>query len=342
MVTGIPIGLLDRKKSITLSDMKHTINKLNQAQEKLGFHIPPDLFDYIASLKKPEVEFGNEEWLFWTLSDGQKNESENFIVSATLDFRQEWNLEGLVFATNGTGDYLLLLKEDESNEFSETIFVMMHETVEIKVFAECLDDLLEYGPEDYFYSDEFHFKLDDENKVVSWNEAEHSSATAVHESDSTADLNDLPDLLDDDDRLRALLDDLIDDHVTSRTSDIVQGLEKLRVSNDEAHKVWALNKLSDIYLRGFGPIPKDLKKALDLNQQAIELNSHRAYANRAACYFMGLGMERDLDKALEWVSKANELSKSNVFAKTIARKKDGGMYDSLVAAISKEIKKKKK
>ena len=151
--------------------------------------------------------------------------------------------------------------------------------------------------------------------------------------------NNADDLYDDDYKLRSYLDDLIDDQRTDQVSDIIQGLENLSESSDNDHKVCALNKLSDIYLREFGPVPPNLEKALDYNQQAMDLNSHKAFSNRAACYFMGLGMERDLKKALEFAKRANELSKSNRFASAFAAREGGGLYDRLVTSIKKEIRK---
>lgn len=52
--------------------------------------------------------------------------------------------------------------------------------------------------------------------------------------------------------LRSRIDDLIDDQATDSTMTILQGLEKLSVCKDERHQVWALNKLADLYFKGFG------------------------------------------------------------------------------------------
>jgi len=151
------------------------------------------------------------------------------------------------------------------------------------------------------------------------------------------------DLFDEDYKLRHALDDLIDEQKTEQASEIIQGLEKLTTCDDVGHRAWALNKLSDIYLKGFGPVPRNPDKALEYNQQAMDLNSHKAFSNRAACYFAGMmGMQRDLHKALELAIKANELSKTNMFAEAFAEKEGGGLYDKLVALIKKEIKKEKK
>lgn len=310
---------------------KFITDKLNQAQEQLGVVIPKDIYTFISKLKTSEVKFGEEEWLFWTLDDSEDN---NFITESTLDFRNEWKMQGLVFATNGLGDYLVLLS-DEYGGYQEKIFVIMHETAEIKLFAENMKTLVSEGPEYYYMSDEYCYKLDDDNTVIPWSEDDEKKRFRDEEAGR------VDDSLDEADALRSKLDDLIDEGATDKASEILEGLEKLSEGDDEATKVWSINKLSDLYLRGFGPVPHNLEKALAYNQQAMDLNSHKAYSNRAACYFAGIGMERDLDKALELAMKANEISKSNFFASTMSGKDGGGMYEGLVIMIRQEMKKKK-
>jgi hypothetical protein len=307
-----------------LRSRKHTI-KLKQAQDKLKLKLPDQLFDFISRLDKPEVSFGKEEWLFWTLNDKLDNEASNFIIEISLDFKKEWGLDGIVFAANGIGDYLVVLPD----RFGEQILVMMHESAELKLFGNSIDDLLKNGPEDYFWSDDYIFKLDDD-KLVGRNTEENSESPT-----------DQIELRDEDDKLRSYLDDMIDDQRTEKSSELLTGLEKLIGSTNESNKVWALNKLSDIYLKGFGPIPKNMTMALDYNQRAIDLNSHKALSNRAACYFFGFGLDKDIEKAHEFATKANELSKANRFANILATKEGGGMYDKLVDMIEAELKKQR-
>lgn len=306
--------------------------KLLQTEEKLGYSIPKYLFNFIANLNEPKIQFGQEEWLFWTVTDKPEDIEDNFICTHSADFHNEWGVKGFVFATNGIGDYLVILRDEHDKEFLPQVFVMMHETAELKVFAVNWNDLIKYGPDDYFWNDEFYLKLDENNKVIMWSENNILS-------DDIQNSNDEKDFFDDDYTLRSRLDDLIDEERTDLTSEIIQGLEQLTECKEESHKIWALNKLSDIYLKGFGTIPSDTSKALDYNQSAIDLNSHKAYSNRAACLFFGLGLTKDLNKALDYATKANELSKSNFFADIFATKEDGGMYDNLVDMINNEIAK---
>jgi len=305
---------------------KSQIDKLKQAEDKLGIKFPPQLFKFISKLKNPEVTFGKEEWLVWTFNDKPDDSTDNFIVEISLDFKKEWGLDGLVFATNGIGDYLAVLPD----KFGDQILIVMHETAELKIFGNSIDHILKDGPDDYFWSDDYVFKLDDGRLIEYENEDKSENSTTEI------------DLRDDDDKLRLYLDDLIDDQRTEKTSDIVSGLEKLVDSSDVNNKVWALNKLSDIYLKGFGPIPTNITTALEYNQRAIDLDSHRALSNRAACYFFGLGVDKDIQKALELAIKANDLSKANRFAGIIATKDGGGMYDKLVNMIQAEFEKQAK
>jgi hypothetical protein len=300
---------------------RHVTTKLKEAQRKLGLYFPDQLFDFISRLDKTDVKFGKETWLFWSLTDKPNNATENYIVDSSVNFNNEWGLDGLVFADNGIGDYLLVLP----NDCDEQILIMMHEVAELKLFSKSIQELAEKGPENYFWSDNYLYKLDEDNNLIRGEKQE--------------DVTSARDYFGEDYKLRSYLDDLIDDQKTDKVTDIIIGLEELIENADENHRVWALNKLSDIYLRGFGVMPPDMTKALDYNQRAIDLNSHQAFSNRAACYFFGLGVTKDAEKALEFATRANELSKSNQFADIFATKQGGGMYDKLVDMITTEIKK---
>ncbi len=311
-----------------------TIKKLLQAEEKLGYALPKYLFDFIAKLIKPEVQLGHEKWFFWTVTDQSDDPEDNFIITYSADFYDEWGVNGFVFAANGLGDYLALLRDEQNEDFLPQVFVMMHETAELKVFAANWDDLIKYGPDDYIWTDEFYLKLDDNNKPITGSQSSEVSA-------ETENINHEKDFFDDDYALRSKLDDLIDDERTDLAGEIIRGLKKLTKCDEEFHKIWALNKLSDIYLKGFGAVQPDMDKDLKYNQLTIDLDSHVAYSNRAACYFFGLGgLSIDLDQALAFATKANDLSKSNMFADIFATKSGGGMYDRLVDMIKGEIRKR--
>ncbi|MCZ8214780.1 MAG: hypothetical protein O9262_01000, partial [Cyclobacteriaceae bacterium] len=259
---------------------RHIKAKLRQAQDELGLYLPEKIFDFIAKLDKADVKFGSETWSFCSVNDKPKDSSDNYIIDRSVNFSNEWSLDGIIFADNGIGDYLLVLPY----ECGERILVTMHEIAELRLFSNNIDELSKTGPENYVVSDNYLFKLDEDNNLIRGEIPSEGGSSREY--------------FGDDYQLRSYLDNLIDDQKTEKITDIVIGLEELIENADEKHKVWALNKLSDIYLKGFGAMPPDMTKALDYNQKAIDLNSHQALANRAACYFFGLGMSKDVAKAL--------------------------------------------
>jgi TPR repeat protein len=158
-----------------------------------------------------------------------------------------------------------------------------------------------------------------------------------------------PDAVDEEDHyfgenydLRSRIDDLIDDQVHDSATIIVAGLQKLAVCKEPRHQEWSLNKLADLHFKGFGPIEKDVPKALAYNQKAVDLNSHLAMSRLATCMFLGIGMEKDLEQGLVLAKRANELSRSNAFASELAKKKGGGMYDDLVEKMEQALAKETK
>jgi hypothetical protein len=297
------------------------MEKLIHVENKLQLTIPKYLFEFIASLNNEEVAFGEETWMFWTVNDNVNEIDDNFILKSTISFIEEWTLDGLVFATNGIGDYILLLK-NENNDFKEEIFVLMHEVAEIRLFASSWTDLIHNGPIEYFWNEEYIYKIDEDGVTV---KGEFEIDPYFKDYD-----------------LKSKIDDLIDERDETKLNEIIDGLRILSESKDESHKAWAYNKFSDYYLRGFGYLQKDIILALEYNQKAMELNNHKAFSNRAAAYFAGIGVERNIEKALEFAEKANELSKSNIFASDISEKINGGLYEDLVKTLKREIKKNKK
>ena len=190
---------------------KSPVQKLKDAEKKLKINFPSSLFKFLSTLDNPEVSFGEEEWIVWTLNDSPGGVADNFIVASSLDFKNEWGLSGLVFATNGIGDYLVVIPE----KFGEQILVIMHETAEIKLFGNSIDEVMKFGPEDYFWSDDYLFKIDDDGSLVE-GKGEDQSESGPEGID----------FLDEDDKLRSYLDDLIDDQQTEKTSELIVGLEK--------------------------------------------------------------------------------------------------------------------
>jgi hypothetical protein len=297
-----------------------------EAEQELGFRFPEEWKNYLLQLPDSAMTYGSEEWIFPFLEE----EGRNFIVDLSKNFREEWKVDGVIFASNGIGDYLLFLPDQDEPSLMPQVFVLLHETAEVKLFSSALATLLKKGPADYFYSDDCYMKLEDGELI-------YGDETLEEEDSDEAEA-----LFEDDDyKLRWHLDELLDNERTDRANEIIDGLNKL-IGGESGYIGWAINRLSDIYFKGFGPIPRNIEKALEYNQMAINLGNPKAYSNRAACYFYGIGVDKDINKALELATKANELSKSNMFAETWTGKKDTGLYEDLVKMIQREVAKGKK
>lgn len=192
---------------------------------------------------------------------------------------------------------LVLLPDKVTNTIKEDIYISLHEYAEIRLFPNIFCLQL-YGPEDYFSSSDFYIKLDNENIIY-----------GIQASESYK--------YDQDDEIygigygkRFQLDDMIDKNQFEKSDYILQGLEELRNCGEEELEIWALNKLSEVYLKGFGSISADLKLAIDFCQEAMTLNSHKAYSNMAAAFLYGIGVEKNLEKALKLIEKAHQISKT--------------------------------
>ncbi|MBO9702820.1 MAG: hypothetical protein J7604_21585 [Sporocytophaga sp.] len=140
--------------------LKHISDKLREAELKLELRFPKKLFDFIRKLESPEVMFGEEEWLFPTVTENPDDPSENFIVSKSMWFKSQWNMNALVFAVGRYGDYLLAIQSKDGKMLKQ-IFVLIDESSEIKIFNTSLDKLLEYGPFDYMEWSDYYLKLED-------------------------------------------------------------------------------------------------------------------------------------------------------------------------------------
>jgi hypothetical protein len=293
--------------------------KLRQVEKELNYKFPITIYDFILNLNHNEVELAEDIWCFNTVLD---EEDENFILESSLFFEKQWKIKGVVIAQNFGGDELVLLDHNENN--LEEIFVTIHETAEIKLFSKNINELIKNGPLDYYFDQNFVLKLDDDENPI-WN----NNFLIISENDTSIS----------DRELKSKIDDLIDDLKFEKKLEIIQGLEKLTLSDEEDIKIWALNKLSELYLRGFGELQVDFNKAFVYNNEAINLNSYKAYASLAFCLMSGYGIEKNLKKSLEFAVKANELSKKNKYTKIVAENSNEGLYENLIKKIENEINK---
>ena len=303
----------------TIMSQKDIIRKkLNQAEKELNYKFSENIYDFILNLKEVEVEFGEDIWCFNILIDSSNEE--NYIIKSSNYFIKEWKVKGIVIAENYGGDELVLLENQICD--SEEIFVTIHETAEIKLFSQNVNELLKYGPLDYYFDQKFIIKLDEnENPVFNKNYR----------------ISPIDNEILDDRELKSKTDDLIDDSRFDKQIEILENLEKLTLSEEKEIKIWAFNKLSELYFIGFGDLKVDTVKALKNNEKAMNLNSYKAFASFAYCLLVGYGIEKNLEKSLEYAIKANELSKTNKYSKIISTKKNGGLYENLITRIENEI-----
>jgi hypothetical protein len=302
------------------------LNKIKYAEQQLQTKLPEEIVEFISSLKSHEIFFKEEEWFFFTLADAKDNSEDNFIIESSEHFRKIWGVNGVVIASNGIGDNLVLLPDKKNNELKDQIFVSLHEYAEIRLFAEDIFSLQLYGPKDYFSLPDFYIKLE-ETGAIEGNQA--SDFYKYEEDDKVFGIGY---------GNKSQLDDWIDDERFDKASDIIAGLEELSSSETDHLKIWALNKLSDIYLRGFGTISQNIAKALEMNHLAISLHSHKAYSNLAAAYFAGIGVDKDLKKALTYITKAQELSKNPSELDILSGTKRKGQYSNEIKLIKKAMK----
>ena len=88
-------------------------------------------------------------------------------------------------------------------------------------------------------------------------------------------------------------------------------------------------KLSRLYMRDEGDY-RDLKQGIQLAMRSSDLGNLNAKADLSFYYFKGLGVEKDLQRALDFLVEANELSNERF---------GGGMWDEEIELIKKEMKK---
>lgn len=123
------------------------------------------------------------------------------------------------------------------------------------------------------------------------------------------------------------LADFILDYRPDLKTQAVAALEVLL--NHRGYAGRAALKLSRLYMRDEGDF-RDLKKGIQLAMRSSDLGNLNAKADLSFYYFKGLGVEKDLQRALDFLVEANELSNERF---------GGGMWDEEIELIKQEIKK---
>ena len=73
---------------------------------------------------------------------------------------------------------------------------------------------------------------------------------------------------------------------------------------DEFKIVDAIYEIGFNYLNGNNGFEKNIKKAIEYIKKAKELNYSEAYYTLANCYKLGLGVEKDINKAYDLMKEA--------------------------------------
>ncbi len=283
---------------------------LDDLSTELGITFPGDVIAFLSQLEQPVAKFGSDEWWFSAADPELIDQA----LTRTRQFRKEWGLDGFVLADNGMGDELVMLPVAEDSPspqaLASTVFVMMHEVGELRLFALSPAELASSG--DIYATDEDDcvYRLNDNGEVEKGPAYGRMPGEPVERA---------PDPLD----LKRELDRLIDDNRFERAECLLEGLSSL-ARDGGTHAAWAEHKLSELYRHGFGPIPEDLEKMLAHNAEAVRLGNESALAHRAFFHFKGIGVEQNLELAEKLARDANKRS---------TRFGVGGLFDDLVEMI---------
>lgn len=106
--------------------------------------------------------------------------------------------------------------------------------------------------------------------------------------------------------LKELADFIIDEYPDK----IERALEALHTMQQyNVHAAWACWKEGTIYMKGVGETAPDPARGFLLTQKASDLGHTVAKSDLAFFYYKGLGVAKDLHKALQLLTEANEASK---------------------------------
>lgn len=300
---------------------------IETAEEALAGPLPPRLREFLLDLYDHQVSFKKDNWNFPVVSQEIFEPYENPLILQSMEFRQQWGILGFVFASNEIGDKLVVLSDEaDDSKFSEQIYVLIGSANLLKFFSA---DIYAAYQGDFFYSGfekYYTWKLGDNGHVVRgkeiWEDVESQTSQERF-------------FIDEYDRRKSMVDDMIDNEETDKHQEIIDTLHDLTEQEDYAR--WAWFKLSDLYFKGFGPIPVNIDQALQYNQHAVDLGHPQSMANRAFCYLSGIGLEKNVEKAYELIKAAND--------KTLHgsdEESDGLFYEMLLAIKSEYLKQKKR
>jgi hypothetical protein len=294
------------------------------AEKALNCKLPPKLRDFLASLPEQKVELGHQNYCFYLSVDKVETAENNQLVVGSNFFRQQWKLP-LVIIAHDYKEKILVLILEEGKEPSDQLYCLAPKKKLIHSFAR--DIYAAYNGE-FFQSSStrwFTYKLHKNGKVErgqemwEWQPPEDMEITFDNEYEE----------------MKSKVDDMIDEEKYDKFEQILEQLYILTQQKD--HAAWAWWKLSDLFFKGFGPIPADEQRALAYNWNAVLKGHSKSIANRAYCYFKGIGVSADIEKAFALITQAN----SNTIRGS-EQERDGLYYDMLLTIKGAYMKQKKK
>jgi hypothetical protein len=302
------------------------------AEKELNTPLPPRLREFISNLYDHEMEIGDDTWFFTIVNDEVLAAKDNPIVSMSNSFREQWKIPAIIFAYCGIGDYLAVWPGAGNEQTCERIFLLTTGSYK-----------LEYYAPDIFSAYSGHFSPPDLESFNSYSLAENGEITVdsgfgisgnYQSSTTSAESGSEPYYIDEYDRKKSIVYDMIDNEETDKYEEILDILHELTRQPDYAPRAWY--KLAELYFKGFGPLAQNMELALEYNGKAVDLGHAKSMANRAWCYFSGFGLEKNIEKAYELIKAANDSTLQG------AKEKDGLYYEMLLQIKSEYLKQKKK
>lgn len=123
---------------------------IHETETELGFIFPDKFKKRMIKENGGEILTEEDEWQIFPIFDKTDKKrisrTANHIVLETMQAREwdEFPRSGIAIGTNGFGDYLVLLPdENQPDKLGETIFVWFHETGELTQISNSIDELID-------------------------------------------------------------------------------------------------------------------------------------------------------------------------------------------------------
>ncbi|TJZ53815.1 SMI1/KNR4 family protein [Sphingobacterium olei] len=121
-----------------------------ETEKELGLIFPDNFKTKMTEENGGELMTDDDDWQlfpFFDKSDKKRiSRTSNHIVLETNQAKQWDNfpINGIAIASNGSGDFLILLPAKENNkQLGNEIYIWFHETGEIEKIADAIEDLID-------------------------------------------------------------------------------------------------------------------------------------------------------------------------------------------------------